>query len=83
MRVYVDREEKLSPEVETQLMLEFIEKRKVVGLAEIAGEFRMGSNSKAKEWIEQMQSEGKLKGIFDGLGKFIQMTKEEENALIA
>ena len=57
-------------------MIEFIERRKVVLLEDVAAEFKMLTKDVVTR-IELLEKEGKLMGITDDRGKYIHITKEE------
>ena len=69
-----DREEK------TKKFIQFVEKKKVVMLEELAAEFNMQTKDVVKK-IELLESAGRLTGITDDRGKFIHITEDKFNAI--
>ena len=59
-----------------QRMIEFIERRKVVMLEDVAAEFKMLTKEVVSK-IEQLERSGRLSGITDDRGKYIHITKSE------
>ena len=57
-------------------IVEYIERRKVVMLEDVAAEFKMLAKDVVAK-IEWLEKEGKLLGITDDRGKYIHVTQEE------
>ena len=56
--------------------IEYIEKRKVVMMEDVAAEFKMMTQDVVQR-IESLEASGRLLGITDDRGKFIHITEEE------
>ena len=61
-------------------MIEFIERRKVVMLEDVAAEFKMLTKDVVAR-IEQLERENRLLGITDDRGKYIHVTRSEFDAV--
>merc|ERR1712113_1004509 len=56
--------------------IDYVKVRKVVTLEDIAAEFRM-KTAAAIDRLQQLESLGRLSGIFDDRGKYIYITQDE------
>ena len=62
--------------------IEYIERRKVVLLEDLAAEFKMMTKEVIKK-IEGLEQSGRLLGIMDDRGKYIHITMEELDSVAA
>jgi len=60
--------------------IEYVKRRKVVNLEDLAAEFRMRTSA-AIDRLEQLEKLGRLSGIFDDRGKYVYITSEEMSAV--
>mmetsp|Transcript_37627 Transcript_37627/g.117257 ORF Transcript_37627/g.117257 Transcript_37627/m.117257 type:complete len:321 (+) Transcript_37627:134-1096(+) len=60
--------------------VQYVKRRKVVNLEDLAAEFRMRTSS-AIDRLEQLEKLGRLSGIFDDRGKYVYITAEEMAAV--
>ena len=58
------------------MFVDYIERRKVVMLEDLAAEFKMQTKDVVQR-IEALEATGRLLGITDDRGKFIHITEEE------
>ena len=56
--------------------IDYIQKRKVVMMEDVAAEFKMMTQDVVQR-IEQLEASGRLLGITDDRGKFIHVTEQE------
>ena len=75
-----DAAQDLDEEKKTKRMIEFIERRKVVMLEDVAAEFKMLTKDVVSR-IEQLERENRLLGITDDRGKYIHVSQEEFDAV--
>ena len=60
--------------------IDYIERRKVVMLEDVAAEFKIMTQDVVAR-IEQLQACDRLKGITDDRGKFVHITEQEYNTM--